>query len=264
MIITGSDNDGPQVCMIGAPFVGPDPLPLIGSLYSVGNDFDFSAFCHDISFEQNPQRLKEWTATAHYKTLDDQGQQEDVQSTNPLTRPIHYRIEHEHWTRVVEKDKDGVAIKNSAGVPFDTGVELDDSYMVLIAEKNFSTLQQIIDLNTNFAMKVNNDPFKGGQIREWLCRPIASSDIQYENGVAFYRATFHLAYKPGKWDVDILDRGFSELNGGVLRDILDKNKQPITEPWPLNGAGVKLPEGSPLVFVTKRLRGEAAFSGLGV
>lgn len=264
IMTTNSDNDGPAVLKLGGPSVGPHPLPTLGLTYNIGSEADLRAFCHDIRFERNPKRIQEWTATADYKTLQSDVQVEGVQGTPPLSRSTTYRIEHEHWTKVVEKDKDGIAIKNSAGVPFDTGVELDDSYLVLIAEKNFATLQQIIDLNTSFAMKVNNDVFKGGTSRTWLCRPIGCSDIQSEEGVSFYRATFHLVYKPDRWDVEIVDKGFSELNAGQLRDILDKNKQPITEPWPLNGAGVALPAGGTLVFLTKRIRGEVAFSGLGV
>lgn len=262
-VITNNKDDGPERVKTLGPFVGPTPIPVIGSIYAIGNDADAGAFCDKIDPQQGA-RVNEWLVNVHYRQLEPGEQYDDLVSTNPLTRPVQYRLDHEHWTRVVEKDKDGVALKNSAGVPFDTGVETDDSFLVLVAEKNFATLQEIINLNLSFAWKVNTGIFKGGAARSWLCRPIICSDIQTENNISFFRATFHTVYNPELWDVPILDKGFSELNGGVLRDILDKNKQPITEPWPLNGAGVKLPEGNALVFLTKRIRGETSFTGLGI
>lgn len=263
-VLTNSDNDGPRNVIAVGPFIGPDPLPLIGATYSVGNDTDTFSVCQNLAAVNVPGRVREWTVTATFKPLEPNQEQQDVVSTNPITRPIKYRLEHESWTRVTEKDKDGVALKNSANVPFDTGVELEDSYVVLVAEKNFATLQQIIDLNVQFALKVNNAVFKGGAVRSWLCRPITCSDLQNENGVAYYTATFHIVHKPDLWDIQVVDRGFLTKDGAVWKGALEKNLQPVGEAIPFNGAGSILNAGLPLHFLSFRIRGETSFTGLGI
>lgn len=87
-----------------------------------------------------------------------------------------------------------------------------------------------------------------------------------EGGATYWRVTYTIETRPeaGDWDDEILDRGYTALDPTNQRyRILDANGEPVTKPYPLNGAGGE--QGSPTdpgMTLTFRPYREASWAGL--
>lgn len=260
--VSDSTALGPDEALNRATTTSPEPIPSIGDFYNVGSDFNPHAVCRGRSARRG-DKLTHWDIEIQWGPLEGDEEDDDFQE-NPLLRPVKYRLETETFTQLLEEDKDGNAIVNSAGKAFETPVEKESSRMVLVAEKNYGTLQEIINLNITYSQKVNETVYKGGQPRTFYCRQISSGELQTENGVEYYRAAFFFAWNRNTWDVKLVDQGYEELVGGELVKIKDANDEDIVEPRPLDGAGQKLAEGEDLEFLSFKIYDEADFNETGV
>jgi len=189
-----------------------------------------------------------------------------TRQNSPLNRPPVYKVSHEQTTEIVEADKDGNAILNSAGDPYDPPLEDEVSYAVVTVTKNLAVVQ--FDWLEQFVDSVNSVIWNGRAVR--TCRMMA---IEYEaateNGVTFWRVTFRVKIRPKKWDRKVIDRGFRETVTGSANKALQDPKTGAfsAEPILLDGLGKRLGPGLPPVYFPAngfRIKQEKAFSLLGI
>jgi hypothetical protein len=164
-----------------------------------------------------------------------------------------------------DEDRDGVAITNSAGMPFLDHVMGDDSRPTIHIEKNSWTW------NRNGFLKyrdvINKGTWWGFENNTLKVQDIGSERIWSEEfDQYYYKIHLELAYDPKyKWAKRVLDCGLMQWNPFVekLENILDDNGVGyITEPVPLDGAGKALPKAPPIKyeFLTFNIYNEMDFS----
>lgn len=259
-IRTTSPLDGPMTVGNAAG------LPKRYEGYVFGNDSDPSALCVGLSPKQDQDDARTWIVTAKYSTDYMTGQEggDSPQDQNPLNWSTVWSVDFEEFTRATTKDKDGQPIVNSAGQLI-AGIEREDSYLVLVAQKNLA------DLDFNFVADYNNSTnsagYKGFGPRE-LKLKIRVGELAVHNGFKYYPHTFRFTIKEDKWDIDPVDRGTAVKDAsGRLVVARDAFEQPLQE-VNLDGAGKLLAAGQPLKYVSDftgqstRLLKERAFAAL--
>lgn len=186
-----------------------------------------------------------------------------ARADNPLDRPASWSFEWEQVQIVAEKSRSdgtgspdnfdgtvtwpfGTLICNSAGLPFDPPVMIEDSQPVATVVKNYPVGHAILFLSAQATWKnaVNNAEWKGfaaGTAR------IIGMNFTYatENGITFGRMTWRIKFTdaPDGWDLVLLDQSYAER---WADDSLHKIDLPIGSgifpdtPQKLNGNGIRL------------------------
>ena len=221
-----------------------------------------------------------WMITCEWAPLEP-GEDEDQDNANPLNRPAQYAWEDEVYTRVIDKDRDGKAILNSAKKPFDEPLEAEETRGVLVVSINVANLGLCIYYNRLFQNAVNRTTWDiGGQPcppRSVLCRSVSASRVQTEGTYTYYDLEFRFAFKEdgGTWDEVILNRGLMKRVVNLTPDndpdtaddflwevIKDDKGQVITEPVMLDDNGIPLGKDAEPTYSTFRIRREVDFAGL--
>jgi len=244
LIEADSINTAPSALMTAAESASPHNLPGLRDEWEYGEDEDDSSFCIRRSLKQDKQKRDHWECVCEFGQLPP-GTYPN-QPDNPLNRQPIYWIEHVTYTEDVEKDRDGKPVVNSANQQFNEPVERDVSRMVLTVEKNFSSVQAIINLNRAHALTVNAGNFYGAGSGECLCRPIQCSRRQVEEGVQFWTATFRIEFNPDTWTKTVLNCGFKHYdneNDKNLVQATDINGIPVCEPVLLKNNGTREDDG---------------------
>ncbi|MDR0611096.1 MAG: hypothetical protein LBG58_13370 [Planctomycetaceae bacterium] len=154
---------------------------------------------------------------------------------------------------------------NSAGQPFEPAIIFELPISVYtINRKEYVNPQQKID---NFIHTINDTAFWGKDPMTVLVEDInATENRQFgTNTKRSWNVTYTLAYNRLTWQSYILDNGMLQIDdedSEKLTEILDDQNNPVTTPYPLNGAGKKLDKdavpvyewtnGSPFVFYYKK------------
>ncbi|MCE9564930.1 MAG: hypothetical protein K8U57_23090 [Planctomycetes bacterium] len=261
-VLTDSDND--NVITVGSCPL----LPRLGSAYPG----DVFALCTSVRPMQDNDQPRRWIVTIGYDTeLDlkmspdeDDGLDAGDIPENPLLRPVKWKITYQQTTEVLRRsylldDNDNQIpgskpVKNSAGFLFDPPPTIEVSRPLITATKNVPRLNMSYIAQTQDA--VNSKPWMGLDARCVRCVGI-DAESGFENGVWFWQISYTFAVKFDNWIFRILDAGtwekgdlgsaFGHATG--LRPIMDPSANPITEPVPLNGAGMRLPIGNPEIYL---------------
>lgn len=209
---------------------------------------------------EHPGNKTQWTVTAEcgpWPTTDagapGDGIDPNTGQVNPLQRRVIWSIERYTEQEAVEVDTSGNPIVNAAGKPFDIPYFRERHYPVLVAVKNFATLDEIIAINEAYENHLNSIPFKG--YGKWFVKftGAEASQAQYENGITFYTATMRFPVrKTGEfpdygWQPEILNRGYQyfdidkSLPNAKLKTVGDGLNQPASEPANLALDGTLLP-----------------------
>ena len=256
-VITTSATDGPLVVMNGSG------LPQIWDYYDVSGGVDVNAFARTMTATQSSEKRTVWEVTINWEPLTG-GQTVDDSASDPFNRPTRYWIEPVNYTHTVDTDNTGKPIKNTANKPYDEPQVMEATRMVLVAEKPYATLQEIIDLNIAHAMSVNDAAFKGASARQALCRSILSSQLMKENDVEFYLATFRIEFNEDTWDVEIVNRGYTYIDGAGEEAVVVINGERPSEPVLLEADGSITPQGSVGTTSTFEVIRESDFTLLGI
>lgn len=192
-------------------------------------------------------------------------------------------IEWTSWAepRILDYDKDGDAIVNSAGYPFDPGLEWEVHYPLLTITRNENDYDpaeadayrdtvnnaQITIAGLAAAAKTarmleyagRNAQRRGNiffVVRRQIAfrRIVAASSINAENGAGG-------SVTPAGWDVLLLDQGIYDAADSRIEDA---DAEVVVAPVPLDGAGAKLsnPGPSTCIFLRFEAAEEKNFSPL--
>lgn len=197
------------------------------------------------------------------------------QPENPLSRPAKWRVTFERITETardaykVDENGDNIGgtkpIANSAGDPFDPGIQVDRSYPVITITKNLPNLE--LAKMEELENAVNKTNWKGRAPRTVRCVGV-EAESNWENGYTFWAYTFSLAIKSDNWDERVLDAGYrwrENVGSTVNPDwryypFLDESGNP--RKGLLDGNGGKLADGEPEVFKLFSVRKQRDFNAL--
>lgn len=162
-------------------------------------------------------------------------------------------------------------VENSAKQPFE-GLEIEKNTTVITV----SFAKGLIDVSAkqaSYINKVNDGLFKiipahGGYAQGTVKVNGWNGSYQFEAGYGWYtqcEVTFE--YDPDGWALEVLDQGFYTRthNGSeyVNQKIINTTTgMPIDAPAKLNGAGAKLPDGNPDVYLTFKRYEEVSFTNI--
>lgn len=217
-------------------------IPRVYQPYITPTEQDPGALCKTVTARQN--QTIEWEVTAEYSS---EVENPDKFPENPLERPAKWRWSMQRYQKAIDQcvldlnetpNVENAAILNSAMEKFDPPPEIDASHLLLSisrAEPSF-----VHDLALHYQDAVNDDTFLAENAGTVKMQSITGSD-DYENGVYFWNVTYEMEFRRGGWDLELLDRGYSELIAGVPFLLRDANSgQPLSAPTLLNGSGRKL------------------------
>lgn len=205
-----------------------------------------------------------WVVVAEYGPYDPRI------TEDPLLAPADVSWGSDKFEVPVWKDISGNSVVNSAGVRFAEPVTKDDTRSTLTIVRNEPSFSD--DLAEIYRDKVNASTFYLKDPRRVKCRditghqqfhPKASTDTGLYWVVTY---EFEVAADGETWDALALDQGLTQYDSSSPRkrvEITDKNGQPVSEPWPLDGSGNALPDnsGTP-VFLTFQVYETAEFADL--
>src|SRR5262245_3032906 len=134
---------GPDDPLTGEPLV----LAAVAALYPLYSAYpgDALALVKSIKARQEEFPLR-WEAEVEWSTLTaNEAQQVD----DPRTKPAMRSWSVEDFTEAVEYDVNGDAVVNAAGEPFEGGLDLEQSRLVMTVKKNMATVDPA-DVSANY------------------------------------------------------------------------------------------------------------------
>lgn len=219
----------------------PHPLPQLYSAIEVGYVLRVRVF---------QQSQHNWTKYNIHVTIGKPsgsstgGSVPSPSYTAPLSREPVMWIERGSESLPVTKDRNGAAIVNSAGQPFDEPVFRERPTSVFVVRRYFDSLVDIDKLNAYYDDTVSSEALLGRAAGELRYQGTETGEPAIENGVPYWIGLTKVAARKGGWKVELLDRGWKvKDNDGDLVNAVDDNKLPVTEPVLLDN-GKRLAEGA--------------------
>ncbi len=168
----------------------------------------------------------------------------------------------------IDLDIDGQPIVNSAGESFDPPLnkDVDDLvYRFEVARESFDENQAARYMNA-----INSDGWFG--FEPFTARMKSFNGTQARVGGVFYwNVIYEVHIRFDGWPRRIVDEGFRELQTELdsegkptYKMIKDKDKNPLSQPVLLDGAGKKLSAGADPIFLEKHVNKELPFTDLGI
>jgi len=198
--------------------------PKIGMVYP----WDWAAWCQGIQVVAPHKTV--WILTASYSS------QREI-SEDPTADPPQFHWSTQQFQQVYHMDRNGKAIVNSAGDPYDPPIEGDDSRISVTMSRNLAAVPAWI-----FAYKdaVNSAQFTidglGVAAEKAKIQRIDVAPVQTRNDIPFrpFSLTMTFAHT---FDARPLDQGFRFKDGAERKAITnDDGSEPIA-PVPLDGNG---------------------------
>jgi len=253
-VTTGVNTNGPSTVL--AASYGGTSIPAIGAAYPA----DANALLKNK--EARPLQSGEprvWNVICNYDT--------DAMPSSPLDEDPDISWGFTQYTTVVEYDKNGDRVCNSAWDPFDPPIEREISRMVCVITRNQATFDPdtygpYVESTNSGALTIAdlNIPARCGRMRNITSQTVRTPTLDY------FRVTFEIEVNFDNFDVKALDIGYYYLQpapGGTTSKVRfeDKKGNPMTEPQPLNGSGGKQ-NTSAATFLSFRVLEEKAWGNL--
>lgn len=212
--------------------------PVFGDLFPSDNE----AFCQKVSGTQEAFSPRVWIITCSYSN-------KRVLLVNPLNDPTVFTWGTQQFQRPYFKDRDGFAILNSAGDPFDPPVEGDDSRTSVTMVRNVATVP-VWFLKARDRLNSTTYTIDGITINSERAKiqKVSAGKQEKRNGVSFRTISTTMYVQDDSWQKSILDAGFrltSPILGGARVHILNGDGTQVTSPVPLDGTGDKIEEPTP-------------------
>lgn len=198
-----------------------------------------------------------WDVTATYSSEVEEGQDSQDPNTTPTEWVPIYETKFERLQEVVTKDQSDVAVANSAGQPFQTGLTIGRFIPVwefFQFEASTVTDEQIIERNET----VNSATFKGRAAKSLLLTVI-SSKVGFYYGVRLRLTNYSIKYNSKLWTHKRLDVGTVFVEGGERKPYLDDDNKTVILGG-LDGSGAKVAAGDPPAVLEFDIYQELNFS----
>lgn len=254
---TSARGDGSIIVIAG---LGLD----LTSFYAVGNESDPGAFFTSAyaTPKSKNKSLTTWTVKINYSSKA-KDKVNVTQVDDPLDEPPQISGSFVEYLKIVEEDKDGVVIANTAGDPFDPPILDEDGRPTIVIVKNFAELD--LPRLADYYGAVNSDPFFGLSVRTVRFSSLSWSQKYRGSGIPYYPVSMGFEIKKDKWDIKILNRGYAVLDGGVKKVVLDGRGKGYNKQVLLDVNSVEIPPGNPGFFLPpKRVKDERPFSALDI
>ena len=146
------------------------------------------------------------------------------------------------------KDEDGKAVSNSAGIPFEDAEKKQPAPSLTLVTC-YATYTAMTVKRDAVLGKINDAAWAGGAAREWMCDSSRWSwkvEGQGAHPLKYVECSFEFVFLKGGWDLQIIDRGYVQKvgdngdptpSGTKLGPILGQDKKPVKEPVALDGSG---------------------------
>jgi hypothetical protein len=242
---TDSNLDGPLFVRLASG------IPRRGEYYLTATESDFAARVKRVTPTQDDDNPKLWKVQVEYST--------DVpdEDENPLNRPAEITWGFNHYRRQATEDIYGKPLLNSVGEHFDPLPMMDDSRPTLTVVRNEASFNPSLAIAYQDA--INSTPFLGfapGQAK--VIGISASSQVAQVNDQDFvyWRVQYDFEFCREGHLSRVLDQGRyrRHLPGIDLPlkanqiprvAISDAQGNPVTDPVPLNGAGLPVDAPNP-------------------
>lgn len=268
----------------GAALSSPHAFPSYFSTYALFDDADASSFMKDVTIDQDAKNATVWTATATWSPIKGASEADAHTSrTDPIIRPVIYSREWEEIQIPVEEgwNQEGLPgigrtantfgpIQNAAGQEPSTPIIKSKRIPVVVAKKNFTTLDEIDQLERNFGDSLNDRAYLGYAKGECLFRGMSVSEPKFEGGTSYFTAVIRIACQRGGWNYEMVNRGWKYLDiAGELAEAKVKDPDtgenvPVSEPINLELDGTRTPDGSIGTIINWRHHPYVNFDQIGV
>jgi hypothetical protein len=166
------------------------------------------------------------------------------------------------------KDKDGKAIVNSAGQPFDPTLKhsysdetISISYSTTLEQsESFAGIRGCVN-SSSVTLNIGSIDRTFGE-RTIKCNDAEQAgDISLSDGTSTYKVSLNFTVRSDGYVDNVLDQGFYETDSdGELIQIKDKWGDSISAPVPLDGNGNQNDPNADPVFLTFKIETEADFT----
>lgn len=250
-VYTDARTDGPYIVAKALGFK-------IGDRYDTGSESYNTSFCSNVTPKCTALEGDSgawWEVGVEFTPAD----QEQQNPEDPTTEPPQVRFGFVTEEKIFTQDADGNAILNAAGDPFNPPVKLPVSYPTLTITRNEPTFDAAIACLYKDA--TNADPIFGvdhgwaklNNIQGERVWGSEYTNIDGSKGRYYYKVSYELAFNPDGWKTKVLNAGLRELvddgAGGFKLQAIRVNGQPVTEPYPLDANGKRLPQGADPVWI---------------
>ncbi len=216
------------------------------------------------NFDADPLR---WRVTVNYSNETEDQAEED--EDNPLSEPVKRQWRTVSHEVPATKDRDGTAILNKAGVPYDPPLMRTVRNSIMQFDMNEPTFDDATA--DSYVGALNSLTFAGKAPGKVRCNDITAVE-EFKNGVSYWKVHYEFEYNRRGWQPEVLEMGYLErVSGGdcdgEFRRIKDCNDQELTEPVPIDAAGKPIKSGdlpAAAIYTTWNTEDEIDFNLLGL
>lgn len=225
--------------------------PRLGSVYP----YDIGAWCK--GRRANSVNKRVWIITATYSS-------EREMEEDPAADPPQFTWSTQQFQRIYVKDRDGKAIVNSAGDPYDPPVEGDDSRVSCTVSRNVASVPAWVltykDAVNAAAFTIDGISVNAGSAK---VQSINIGPVQSRNDISFRQLSITLTFAES-FAAEVLDAGFNYKDGTDRKKITLADGNEPTAPVLLDGAGAVLadPTLDNAVYNSHDIYNEMDFSAL--
>lgn len=246
-IATTTDADGPGMVQTYSGWS-------YGDAYAIGNDNDPRAVVLSIATDQLGSNKRHWTVTIEFGDPGEEDQE------NPLNDPPEVAWDYEDRQAAVERDFNGLWIRNSAGDPFAEIVTADDFRRKLTISRNEASFP--ISVADSLGNRLNAATWKGYPAKQVKLQPITAQKAYNKNIGAYWVVKYDFTFAPiaADWKTYLRDTGIHEIVGSQKKRIILDDDSMAAVRVDLDGSGARLPNGGTPVYKEFELLGTADFS----
>jgi len=239
------------------PYVGPlavrsaSGIPGIGAHYENGvgsgdprHEFDNGSYVNSVAAEENSEGAGiDWKVTVAYGPWNP----EDF-GADPTLWKLRVTFGGDRVEKVIDFDRDGNPIRNSARDRFGDPIVIDSSITTMLITRNELVSTFDMMLASTFSDTINDDVWNGIPAKQAKMGVITTSEEKFDSTTQrwYYTVTYPVQVGRKPWKKELLDQGYNALQAPGAFDweqvmpIHGKDGQPIGDPRLLDGTGHKL------------------------
>lgn len=224
----------------------------LGDIYELGNEINENIRCSRIYPKAENDTF--WKVAVEFASRE--------KVNNPLNDPPTIELVFAQSEKLLERDINGKALRNSVGDRFDDVITREDSQPILRITRNEPVSQALFGVD--FRDTINRTTWMGAPRRTVKFQP-PTLRSQYDANIGVYfEKSYEFKFSDETWRFILLNQGYYEKNGTDRVRILDKNGDPMQTPLALSQAGEVLEEGESPVFLEFDGYREITFPDFGV